>query len=290
MCTRAALRTGVGLCTLAAPDDVVDHILGDKAMEAMSAPYAQASSEELLDRFLQASSGKQALAIGPGLPTGPAMKQALLGLLSSSSAPVLLDADALNLLVGETAALHAAVRSGLRAVLTPHPGEAARLLGETTAVVQAERTRSARRLCQLTGAVVVLKGARTVVVAPDGQEQEAAPAAESAGGPVAPLAASAGPLSVSPTGNAGMGSGGMGDVLTGMIGALLASGWPPYDAACAGVYWHGLAGDLLLSRRAPGSVLLAGELIETLDAARKQALEKAQASSGRRGWPLALFC
>jgi NAD(P)H-hydrate epimerase len=151
--------------------------------------------------------------------------------------------------------------------------------------VQADRVRSARELCRRTGAVVVLKGARTLVVAPDEQAREAAAAGSREEGVAqhAPLPSLTEPLSVCPTGNAGMGSGGMGDVLTGMLGALLAAGWPPYDAACAAVYWHGLAGDVLASERAPGSILLADELLDTLDRARVRALA---AVAGPTSWPL----
>lgn len=287
LCTRAALRTGVGLCTLAAPTEIVDSVLGGSVVEAMSWPYELAGDSTapapLVEQLLRAGVGKSALAIGPGLPTAPAMKGALLELIERSSSPLVLDADALNLLVGESEALRRATRAGRGVILTPHPGEASRLLGRTVAEVQADRIHSARRLCELTGAVVVLKGARTVIVAPAGSD-DGRREGDADGWPASE--GRSGSLSISPTGNAGMGSGGMGDVLTGMLGALLAAGWPAYDAACAGVYWHGLAGDLLLAQKAPGSILLAGELTEALDAARKQALHDAQAHSGRRGWPL----
>lgn len=308
LATRAALRTGVGLCTLAAPLEIVDTVLGGHVLEAMTYPYSlghagsrdaglapaptegsmESESAPLGPTLLHALEGKQALAIGPGLPTGSEMKQALLEILRCGTVPMVLDADALNLLVGETAALREAARHGQSLILTPHPGEAARLLGQSVAEVQADRTRSAQRLCQRTGAIVVLKGARTVIVAPDAEPQTA-PSSLPEGGAEA-LPSQNGPLSISPTGNAGMGSGGMGDVLTGMIGSLLASGWLPYDAACAGVYWHGLAGDILQARRPPGALLLAGELIDTLDAARQQALKSAQASSDKSGWPVSNLC
>ncbi len=284
--TRAALRTGVGLCTLSAPQEVIDSAYLGQVPEAMCHPYSlEKGAAPLLDELLQAIAGKHALAIGPGLPRASHMKQALKELLERGTVPMVLDADALNLLVGEDSTLRAAACNGQSMVLTPHPGEAARLLDQSVAQVQADRTRSARQLCQQTGAVVVLKGARTVIVAPEGEFLTAAEvSAEPPSAPVAPMGS--GPLSIAPTGNAAMGSGGMGDVLTGMIGALLAAGWPPYEAACAGVYWHGLAGDMLLARRAPGSLLLAGELIDVLDAARQQALLAAQSKSGRLGWPV----
>ena len=282
---RAALRTGVGLCTLAAPTELSDRVLGEQSACAMTYPYELAGGgAELARQLLSATVGKHALAVGPGLPVGEDMKQALLEVLASGTAPLLLDADALNQLCGEDEALRAAAQSGRKLILTPHPGEAARLLGQSVAWVQADRVRSARELCRRTGAVVVLKGARTLIAAPDeGVPSPSAPAGEAAVANHAPPPSRQGPLSVCPTGNAGMGSGGMGDVLTGMLGALLAAGWPAYDAACAAVYWHGLAGDVLASERAPGSILLASDLIEAVDRARCRALA---AVGSPCGWPI----
>jgi len=282
LCARAALHTGVGLCTLAVPSAVVDRVLGEQTACAMTYPYELGEEGEALARqLLKASVGKHALAVGPGLPVAAAMKQALLEVLLSGNAPLLLDADALNQLCGEEEALRSAAKAGRQLILTPHPGEAARLLGQSVAQVQADRVRSARELCRRTGAVVVLKGPRTLVAAPD----EAASEVEIREGEVAhsPPPLRQGPLSVCPKGNAGMGSGGMGDVLTGMMGALLAGGWPAYDAACAAVYWHGLAGDVLASERAAGSILVASDLIDTLDRARARALA---AVGSPCGWPI----
>jgi NAD(P)H-hydrate epimerase len=283
--TRAALHTGVGLCTLAAPAEVVERVLGEGTACAMTYPYElDGGGAQLAQQLLAASVGKHALAVGPGLPVGEEMKQALLELVISGTAPLLLDADALNQLCGEDEALRTAAKAGRKLVLTPHPGEAARLLGESVAQVQADRVRSARELCRRTGAVVVLKGARTLIAAPEeGGRETGEPTHEAAVAQPAPLPSRSGPLSVCPTGNAGMGSGGMGDVLTGMMGALLAAGWPAYDAACAAVYWHGLAGDVLASERAAGSILVAGDLIDALDRTRARALA---AVGSPCGWPI----
>ena len=283
LCARAALHTGVGLCTLAVPSPVVDRVLGEETACAMTHPYELADEPEALARqLLQASVGKHALAVGPGLPVSGAMKQALLEVVLGGTAPLLLDADALNQLCGEDEALLTAAKAGRQLILTPHPGEAARLLGESVAQVQSDRVRSARELCRRTGAVVVLKGPRTLIVAPDEVVSEAG-AQEGEVAQHSPPPRRQGPLSVCPKGNAGMGSGGMGDVLTGMIGALLAGGWPAYDAACAAVYWHGLAGDVLASKRAAGSILVASDLISTLDRARARALA---AVGSPCGWPI----
>lgn len=272
LCTRAALRTGVGLCTLAAPADAIAQGLGAGVLEAMSLPYSlpfDAAAESpgvLLATWLRAAHDKQAIAIGPGLPLGSAVQTALISLIDNGDSKLVLDADALNQLVGMQAQVLRATGRGRDIVLTPHPGEAARLLGCTVREVQADRIAAARRLCQRTGAVVLLKGARTLIVAP-GSDGEA------------------GPLSVCPTGNAGMGTGGMGDVLTGLIGALLATGWPAYDAACAGAYWHGLAADWLRDHRATSSLLCASDVIDALDPARQHA-ETAWLAEPRADWPV----
>jgi len=264
LCTKAALTVGVGLCSLAVPAEVLDAIVAQLPMEAMTQPY-DADSPTLSSQLLTLAAGKQALVIGPGLPVSGQMKQSLLTLLAQATMPLVLDADALNQLCGEDAALLRATQLGRQVVLTPHPGEAARLLGWTVAQVQADRLRSAQQLCQRTGAVVVLKGARTLIVAPAGADTQQVS------------------LSVCPTGNAGMGSGGMGDVLAGMVGALLTAGWPAYEAACAAVYWHGFAGDCTARLRAVGSVLLAGDLIGSLDTARRAALHQ---HGRQRQWPV----
>ena len=150
-------------------------------------------------------------------------------------APLVLDADGLNIVAG-TGTLRE--RAG-PTVVTPHPGEMARLLGCETAEVQADRLGAARRLARSEGVVVVLKGARTVIAAPDGG------------------------AAISPTGNPGMATGGTGDVLAGIVGALLGQGLGPFDAAVLGVFAHGAAGDRVAARR--GEVgLLASDLLAEL--------------------------
>lgn len=265
LCTRAALRTGVGLCTLAAPAAAVDAGLGTAVLEAMSLPYdlpdamsdASPADPALLGHtWLHAAQGKQALAVGPGLPVHPSVARALRTLLTTSelpALPIVLDADALNQLVGHDEVLQTAAQRGHALVLTPHPGEAARLLRSRVADIQADRVAAAQELCRRTGAVILLKGARTVICAPPNLVIGDVP-----------------PLSICPSGNDGMGTGGMGDVLTGILGALLTAGWPAYDAACAAAYLHGRAADRLRQDRAPGALLLASDVIDALDATRRQ--------------------
>ena len=264
--TEAALRTGVGLCTLAVPENALDGSLGSRCPEAMTLPYALTETA-LGSQLLPALSGKSALAVGPGLAPVPAIRELLLALLSHGGQPMVFDAEAINQLVDAEPHLLARARRGAKTVLTPHPGEAARLLGTTSAAIQADRVAAARAIAEKTAAVIVLKGARTLVVEPPGFAQHASEAR----------------LAVIPTGNPGMGSGGMGDVLTGMIAALLAAGWATFDAACAAAYWHGLAGDLVSARRAPGSIVLGTEVIAALDEARSIA---GRFATNHRPWPV----
>jgi NAD(P)H-hydrate epimerase len=246
---RGALRAGAGLVTVATPTGARTAVDG-RMPELMTAAY------EIGHDLSTLVGGKRALAAGPGMPTDERMRPILRGLIEAACGAglgVVLDADALNHLAVEPRILEPA---GERAcvVLTPHPGEAARLLGQSTAEVQGDRFRAAETLASRTRAVVALKGARTVVAAPDGR------------------------IAVNPTGNPGMGSGGMGDVLTGVVGALLAGGLDPFDAACAAVYWHGAAGDL--SAREQGMRgIVATDLADALPRALRAALPNWQTSA-----------
>lgn len=264
LATEAALRTGVGLCTLAIPQAAVDGSLGSRCPEAMTLPY-ETERPDWQDQILSAVGGKSALGIGPGLAPTKTTQDLLCRLLDSCWLPMVLDAEALNQLVGRLEVLKERSRRGFATVLTPHPGEAARLLGTTSAAVQADRVAAVRSLTAQTDSVVLLKGARTLIARP----------------PIAGEHATT--LAMIPTGNAAMGSGGMGDVLTGMIGALLASGTAAFDAACLSAYWHGLAGDLAASRKAQGSIVLATEVMQELDDARKVG---GRWAGQQRSWPI----
>jgi ADP-dependent NAD(P)H-hydrate dehydratase / NAD(P)H-hydrate epimerase len=180
-----------------------------------------------------------AIAAGCGMG-GSASARQLVDRLLHLDVPVLLDADALNLIARDSAlAAHVAEHAqthGVPCVLTPHPLEAARLLGADTASVQRDRLATARALATRYAAVAVLKGSGTVIAAPDGR------------------------VAVNPTGNAALATGGTGDVLGGLIGALLAQRLPPWEAALAGVYLHGLAADTLVAQGDGPVGLAAGEL------------------------------
>ncbi|MHC5540903.1 NAD(P)H-hydrate dehydratase, partial [Singulisphaera rosea] len=186
-----------------------------------------------LERFLETSS---VLAIGPGLGQSDDIRKLIRWVTESVKIPAILDADALNALAGQTDAL-----SGLRhpVVITPHPGEFARLTGRSIAEIQADRERHAIALAQEADhLVVVLKGAKTVVT--DGTR-----------------------VYENMTGNPGMATGGSGDVLTGVIAALIAQKLPPFEAAQLGVYIHGLAGDI--ARDQNGEIgMIAGDIVDVL--------------------------
>jgi NAD(P)H-hydrate epimerase len=236
---RGALRAGAGLVTVAAPAEARPGIDG-RVPELMTAWY------QTPDELVPLLEGKRALAAGPGMPTDDHARVGLAKLVAAAAQArlgVVLDADALNHLAAEPGIL----AKGTRAVLTPHPGEAARLLGSSTGAVQSDRYGAATQLAKQLDAVVALKGARTVVAAPDGR------------------------IAVNPTGNPGMGTGGTGDVLTGCIGALLAGGAEPFDAACTGVYWHGLAGDRVAAEQGERG-LVAGDLADALPRALAQSI------------------
>jgi ADP-dependent NAD(P)H-hydrate dehydratase / NAD(P)H-hydrate epimerase len=214
----AALRSGVGLCTLATPENALSDVLGH-APELMG--IALDDDKPLgpmhLDALLEAAEGKDALVLGPGIARGKKTHQLIAHLLERFPGPVVLDADGLNAVAGRLEVLRAAQGP---LVLTPHPGEMARLSGLSVAEIQSNRVEVARDFARVHRVVLVLKGARTVVALPDGRAR------------------------VNPTGNPGMATGGTGDVLSGVCGALLAQGLAPADAASTAVYAHGLAGDL----------------------------------------------
>jgi NAD(P)H-hydrate epimerase len=209
-----ALRSGAGLCTIV-PRSEVRAAIEAKVLELMTAELPQEPAAAVAAAHALAV-GKSAVVIGPGLGLDGYGHALARELASSLPVPVVLDADALTAIGQDHAGLR---RAGGPRVLTPHPGEAGRLLGVRTDQVQADRYAAAEQLAARTGAVVVLKGARTIVADPSGL------------------------MRVSPTGTPAMATGGTGDVLSGVIAAQF-SHMPAFEAASAGVYLHGLAGEL----------------------------------------------
>ncbi len=211
-----ALHAGAGLVTVAIAR-AAQPVVASKLTEAMTLPLDDAASGALhpaaLESLRAAVATRDVLVIGPGVGRAPATVEVVRALLAATRAPAVVDADALNAFEGDAAGLRG---PGAR-VLTPHPGELARLLGQSTEAVQADRVGAARELARRSGAVVLHKGARSVIAHPDGL------------------------VRINPTGGPGLATGGTGDVLAGVVGALLAAGLTPFDAAALGAWLHGAA-------------------------------------------------
>jgi NAD(P)H-hydrate epimerase len=210
--------------------------------EPLPETRAGAMSRSAAARVTRLLASRQALALGPGLGTAPETTAAIIAILAARSCPAVVDADGLNALVRPSGRALRLPANDAPLVLTPHPGEAARLLGTSIATVQADRPGSALQLAQRTGAIVVLKGRRTVVASP------------------------AGDLCFNASGNPGMATAGTGDVLTGITGAFLARGLSARDAARLAAFVHGDAGDRAADCKGHDG-LIASDLIEELPGA-----------------------
>ena len=236
---RAAMRVGTGLVTLAAPRGL-NGILAGALVESMTEPLGE-PGEDQWPRLGAAdwealSERKSGVLFGPGVGVHAAARRTLETLLEHCDLPWLIDADGLNNLAADVSRLRDA---RVPPVLTPHPGEMGRLAGMDAAEVNGDRVGIARAFAEENRCHLVLKGARTVMATPEGR------------------------VSINPTGNAGMASGGMGDVLAGMVAGFLAQGLPPEDAVRLGVYLHGRAGDRVAEDRG-GVGLIASDLVEEL--------------------------
>jgi ADP-dependent NAD(P)H-hydrate dehydratase / NAD(P)H-hydrate epimerase len=239
---RAALRTGAGLVTIASLPDVIDK-LEKQVEEVMTLRLPTRASMATLADFI-AKRKVTVLAVGPGL--NQTYAGLVTELLLKVRLPVVLDAGGLAAYNGRLADLREAASShNPDIVLTPHPGEFARLIGKPLLPGGAASRKAAADTARITGTTIVLKGHRSSVAGRDGQ------------------------TFVNDTGNPGLATAGSGDVLTGMIAGLCAQGLGSYEAACAGVYLHGLAGDLAAAAKTePG--LIAHDVIEFIPAALKQ--------------------
>ena len=244
MAARAAVRSGSGLVTALVPSGIAP-VVAAMAPEAMVHGAAQTDSGSLASEAVADDldlARYTAVLAGPGMTTHRETRRGVERLLGSVRGPLILDADALNAL-GQDLEL---VRNSQAAViLTPHPGEMARLIGGSSAGVQSARFATARSAAGLTRAVVILKGAGTLVAERQGS------------------------LHVNLTGNPGMATGGMGDVLAGLIAGLAAQGLRPFDAARAGVYLHGRAADRAAWRTSEAG-LSAGDVIAELPLALRE--------------------
>ncbi|MCA9036667.1 MAG: NAD(P)H-hydrate dehydratase [Planctomycetaceae bacterium] len=254
LASTAALRSGSGLVTAAIPQSIQSAVAGyEPSFMTVGLPVnrrglLQSSASAIVPSLIK---GKDSVGIGPGLGTSPAAASVLRAVFESALCPVVVDADGLNLLARNRLLF---MRQKSPVVLTPHPGEFARLTGHSIEQIQANREVLAARFANESGAVVVLKGPGTIVT--DGRT-----------------------LFRNTSGNSGMATGGSGDVLTGVIVSLLGQGLSPFNAAAVGVYAHGLAGDLAAAALGPQG-MIASDLLRFLPPAWRE-IDGSQSSTCR---------
>jgi len=253
MAGMAALRTGAGLSTVATPKSVLATVAGFHP-EVMTEPLDETEAGSISTRALASGrmdaliKGKTVLAVGPGISRNPETSEFVRSLVVECKTALVLDADGLNAFEGRAGELNGKGRS---LVITPHPGEMARLAGSTVAAVQRDRINVARTFAREHELIVVLKGHRTLIAQPDGT------------------------VWVNTTGNPGMATGGTGDILTGMVAGLIAQNTERIvDAVIAAVHLHGLAGDVARESMGEHS-LVATDLVKALPEAFRRVRESA---------------
>ena len=252
MAGMAVLRAGAGLSTVATPKSVLGTVSGFHP-ELMTEPLPETDagtiSTSARDRIEELAKGKTVLAIGPGVSRDSQTAEMVRGLVARLRLPMVVDADGLNAFEGHTGELNG---KGRTLVITPHPGEMARLAGCSIADVQKDRLGTARKFAREHELIVVLKGHRTLVVQPDGEAW------------------------VNTTGNPGMATGGTGDILTGMVAGMIAQhSTEAFAAVLAAVHLHGLAGDVMRERVGEHS-LVATDLLKGLPEAFRRTRETAR--------------
>ena len=249
MAAESVLRSGAGLSTLAVPAGLQD-LMAAKLTEVMTRGLPETESRAIgakaVEVALSLCDKAAAVVLGCGIGTHPETCEFVHRFVRSVRKPMIVDADGLNCLAGDVSVLegeHGEI------VITPHPGEIARLLGTTAQEVQSNRIDAARKAASRFHCITVLKGARTLIADPSGR------------------------VFVNPTGNAGMATGGTGDVLAGAIGGLLAQGLSPLDAAVCGAFVHGKAGDIAASTIGEAG-MIAGDVLRALPAALKELYDR----------------
>ncbi|MFH1665618.1 MAG: NAD(P)H-hydrate dehydratase [Candidatus Omnitrophota bacterium] len=244
--SQGALLAGSGLVTCGIPESL-NQVMEVKLTEVMTLPLAEMPGQLLglaAKKDILEHAGKcDAVALGPGLGRNAHTWTLVRELLLEIETPLVLDADGINALKGELEPLK---NRAYRTVITPHPGEMARLVGKDVEEIQSHRVEIAKSVAEVTDSVVCLKGHRTVVAAPDGS------------------------VHVNDTGNSGMATGGTGDVLTGMIASFIGQGISDFSAAVSAVYLHGLAGDIAAEKKGP-FCMTASDLLDSLPEAFRKA-------------------
>jgi NAD(P)H-hydrate epimerase len=251
------LRAGAGLATVATPSSVLATVAGfapELMTEPLGAPAAASFTNGDAEQILQLASLRTVLALGPGISQRPGVAGFVHAIVRRAPCPVVLDADALNAYAGSAKMLRGSERM---LVLTPHPGEMARLTGRSVQQIQSHRTHIARDFAGEHGCILVLKGFRTVIAYPTGE------------------------VWISATGNPGLATGGTGDILTGMIAGTIAQ-FPQRieEAVRAAVYLHGLAGDAAAARQGE-EAMTATDLLRFIPAAFRRMRQRAAAKNIR---------
>jgi len=247
LCSSAAMRSGAGLVSLGIPRGLFGKIIKKKIPEVILEPLIQTRqftiSENAYPRIKELLKVSDILIIGPGLSQNKSTKRLIQRLIRVVDKPILLDADGINALQGNVNLLDK-INKNLEVVLTPHPGELARITGKSIGQIQSNRKQSAFIFARRHKITVVLKGHHTVV------------------------ADFRGNLYINKTGNPGMATAGSGDVLSGMIGAFMGQGLSGFEAAKCAVYLHGLAGDLAAKKKTQ-VCLIASDIIDKIPQAIK---------------------
>lgn len=231
MAGKAALRCGIGLLKIAVPKSIYP-VCATNILESVYYPLEETSngviSSKNTDFLLEMCEKSSAVVIGCGLSVCDDTKELVKAVITNCTKPIVIDADALNCICDEPQILN---HLKAPSIITPHPGEMARLLHTTPKAVNSDRENTAINFAKKYGVVTVLKGAGTIIAAPNGTAY------------------------INHTGNSGMATGGSGDVLSGIIGSLLAQGASPINAAAAGVFLHGTIGDLAAEKLGKISML-----------------------------------
>ncbi len=246
LCSQGALKAGSGLITCAVPESL-NTIMEIKLTEVMTLPLEETATRSLgleaKAKIMDFSDKCDVVALGPGIGRDTETGELVRELLREIEKPIVLDADGINALEGGLDPLR---ERKARTVITPHPGEMARLMGKDVGSIQSNREDMAKGLAEVAGVVVCLKGHRTVVANPLGM------------------------TFVNETGNSGMATGGVGDVLTGMIASFIGQGIDDYSSAVLGVHLHGLAGDIAAEKKGPFS-MVASDVLDFLPEAFSKA-------------------
>jgi len=244
LCAQAVLLCGSGLVTLGIPESLND-IMEVKLTEVMTKPLPETIQRSLslkaLEEIIKFSDNCDVVAMGPGLSQNPQTQKLVRRVVASLRKPMVVDADGINALAAKAELL---IHAKAHLILTPHSGEMARVAGISVGDIQRERLRSARAFAKRYRVTLVLKGHHSIVASPAGNSY------------------------VNKTGNPGMATAGMGDILTGMLASFLGQEIEPFEAAKLAVYLHGLAGDLAAKEKGEAS-LIASDVLGKLPEAIK---------------------